>query len=63
MSTGTLTASSWSSGDMESFSDEVSRAYFPHALTMRGRPACPAELRAVDLGPVRLNMIGWGAEV
>lgn len=64
--TGTLTVSSGSSGssgDMESFSDEVSRAYFPHALTMRGRPAGPAELRAVDLGPVRLTRIGWGAEV
>lgn len=61
--TGTLTASSGSSGDMESFSDEVARAYFPHALIMRGRPARPAELRAVDLGPVRLTRIGWGAEV
>lgn len=58
--TGTLTASSQELGD---FSDAVARAYFPHDLAIKRRPAGPADLRAVDLGPVRLARIGWGSEV
>ena len=58
--TGTLTASSQELGD---FSDAVARAYFPHQLVVKRRPAGPADLRAVDLGPVRLARIGWGSEV
>ncbi|AIY20164.2 helix-turn-helix domain-containing protein [Pimelobacter simplex] len=58
--TGTLTASSEQLGD---FSDAVARAYFPHDLVVKRGPAGPADLRAVDLGPVRLARIGWGSEV
>lgn len=58
--TGTLTASSHELGD---FSDAVARAYFPHELAIKRSPAGPADLRAVDLGPVRLARIGWGSEV
>lgn len=58
--TGTVTASSHELGD---FSDAVARAYFPHRLLVKGRATGPADLRAVDLGPVRLARIGWGSEV
>ena len=58
--TGTVTASSHELGD---FSDAVARAYFPHRLLVKGRASGPADLRAVDLGPVRLARIGWGSEV
>ncbi|MFD1250101.1 AraC family transcriptional regulator [Nocardioides ginsengisoli] len=58
--TGTLTASSQELGD---FSAAVARAYFPHELVVKRGPAGPADLRAVDLGPVRLARIGWGSEV
>ncbi|HWJ66197.1 MAG TPA: AraC family transcriptional regulator [Nocardioides sp.] len=57
---GTLTASSEELGD---FSDAVARAYFPHRLVVKGDAASPADLRGVDLGPVRLARIGWGSEV
>lgn len=58
--TGTVTASTRELGD---FSDAVARAYFPHRLVVKGRASSPADLRAVDLGPVRLTRIGWGSEV
>jgi AraC-like DNA-binding protein len=58
--TGTLTASPQELGD---FSAAVARAYFPHQLVVKRGPAGPADLRAVDLGPVRLARIGWGSEV
>ncbi|MDQ6523036.1 AraC family transcriptional regulator [Nocardioides sp. LHD-245] len=57
---GTVSASSDQLGD---FSDAVARAYFPHRLLVKGRATGPADLRAVDLGPVRLARIGWGSEV
>lgn len=58
--TGALTASA---EELDGFSASVARAYFPHALAVKTRPAGPAELRAVDLGPIRLARIGWGSEV
>lgn len=57
---GTVTASS---AELDDFSAAVARAYFPHRLEVRGPTAAPADLRAVDLGPVRLTRIGWGTEV
>lgn len=50
-------------GDLGDFSAAVADAYFPHRLDVRGAAAVPADLRAVDLGPVRLARIGWGSEV
>ena len=50
-------------GDLEEFSAGVARAYFPHRLDVKARPSGPPDLRAVDLGPVRLARIGWGSEV
>ncbi|MDI2031922.1 AraC family transcriptional regulator [Saccharopolyspora sp. TS4A08] len=58
--TGTLTASP---EELDGFSASVARAYFPHDLAIRAQAAGPAELRAVDLGPIRLARIGWGSEV
>lgn len=49
--------------ELDDFSTAVARAYFPHRLVVRGPAAGPADLRAVDLGPVRLTRIGWGSEV
>jgi AraC-like DNA-binding protein len=49
--------------DLDGFSESVAQAYFPHRLDVRHRPAGPADLRSVDLGPVRLARIGWGSEV
>lgn len=48
---------------LDAFSGAVADAYFSHRLDVRGRVRTPAELRSVDLGPVRLARIGWGAEV
>ena len=57
---GALTASG---EELDGFSASVARAYFPHALAVKTRSSGPAELRAVDLGPLRLARIGWGSEV
>lgn len=58
--TGMLTASA---EELGGFSESVARAYFPHDLSVKAAGCGPAELRAVDLGPIRLAHIGWGAEV
>lgn len=49
--------------DLGPFSDAVRDAYFPHRLSVRTDERCTRQLRSVDLGPVRLARIGWGAEV
>ncbi|MBA4021596.1 MAG: AraC family transcriptional regulator [Gordonia sp.] len=53
------------SPDWEEASEEVSDAYFPHVLTplSRGSNAEDVVVNTVDLGPVRIARIGWGAEV
>lgn len=52
---------------LESLSEAVSTAYFPHHLSIRRatpRSASPVGvLRSVDLGGVRLARIGWGSDV
>lgn len=50
-------------GGFEAFSTEVASAYFPHQLAVRRESGAAPDLRAVDLGDVRLARIGWGAEV
>ena len=51
------------SAELDTFSAAVAEAYFPHRLDVKHtRRAVPAQLRAVDLGPVRLTRIGWGCE-
>ncbi|MBB3664643.1 AraC-like DNA-binding protein [Prauserella sediminis] len=52
-----------SAEELPDFSAAVADAYFPHELTVLRDGVGPAELRKVDLGPVRLTRIGWGAEV
>lgn len=52
-----------SAEELPDFSAAVAEAYFPHELTVLREGAGAAELRMVDLGPVRLTRIGWGAEV
>ena len=49
--------------ELEAVSAAVGTAYFPHQLVVRHAPATAADVRAVDLGEVRLARIGWGAEV
>ncbi|MBS46026.1 MAG: AraC family transcriptional regulator [Nocardioides sp.] len=48
---------------LEAFSAQVAGAYFPHRLDVRRAPGLAPDLRSVDLGPVRLARIGWGADV
>lgn len=49
--------------ELDEFSAAVARAYFPHRLAVKHtRRGGPANLRAVDLGPVRIARIGWGSE-
>ncbi|QYJ02992.1 AraC family transcriptional regulator [Nocardioides panacisoli] len=63
MSSGSAQRVTARGGDLGEFSTAVGDAYFPHRLDVRGRPEVGADLRAVDLGPVRLARIGWGSEV
>ncbi|WP_037357353.1 AraC family transcriptional regulator [Amycolatopsis orientalis] len=48
--------------DLDALSGAVAAAYFPHRLRVRALPARKPVLRSVDLGPVRLARIGWGAD-
>ncbi|WP_164546513.1 AraC family transcriptional regulator [Corynebacterium hylobatis] len=41
----------------------VARAYFPHELQKLGREASPGFVRTLDLGPLTLGKIRWGADI
>lgn len=51
--------------DWDEASEVVSDAYFPHVLTplSKGSNADHMVVNTVDLGPIRIARIGWGAEV
>lgn len=52
------------SGDWGAAENVVSDAYFPHDLTPLSVDSEPhVNVRAVQIGPLRLARIGWGAEV
>lgn len=41
----------------------VARAYFPHDLKRLGRETSPGVVRTLDLGPLTLGRIRWGADI
>ena len=41
----------------------VARAYFPHDLKKLGRETSPGIVRTLDLGPLTLGRIRWGADI
>ncbi|MFE3778879.1 AraC family transcriptional regulator, partial [Amycolatopsis sp. NPDC059090] len=50
--------------DWERVSKSVADAYFPHQLTPLGAGREPRlTLRTLDLGPVLIGYVGWGADV
>ncbi|MBC3194481.1 AraC family transcriptional regulator [Pseudonocardia sp. C8] len=50
--------------DWEQVSKAVANAYFPHELTVPGGRREPRlTLRTLDLGPVLIGYVGWGADV
>jgi AraC-like DNA-binding protein len=50
--------------DWDQVSRAVAEAYFPHQLTLLGRGTAPRPtLRTLDLGPVLIGYVGWGADV
>lgn len=50
--------------DWERVSRSVADAYFPHQLTpLGGRREPRLTLRTLDLGPVLIGYVGWGADV
>lgn len=50
--------------DWDQVSRAVADAYFPHELTLLGGGTAPRPtLRTLDLGPVLIGYVGWGADV
>ena len=50
--------------DWEQVSRAAAEAYFPHELTLLGGGTAPQPtLRTLDLGPVLIGYVGWGADV
>lgn len=50
--------------DWDQVSRAVARAYFPHQLRVLGGGTAPRPtLRTLDLGPVLIGWVGWGADV
>jgi AraC-like DNA-binding protein len=50
--------------DWDQVSRAVAEAYFPHELTLLGGGTAPRPtLRTLDLGPVLIGYVGWGADV
>ncbi|GAA1005882.1 hypothetical protein Aple_040290 [Acrocarpospora pleiomorpha] len=49
--------------DWERVSRLVADAYFPHQLTLLGGHEPRLTLRTLDLGPVLIGYVGWGADV
>ncbi len=50
--------------EWERVSHAVARAYFPHELRPLGGGTAPRPtLRTIDLGPVLIGYVGWGADV
>lgn len=51
------------SGCLKEMQAAVARAYFPHELQQLGREAAPGFVRTLDLGPLTLGKIRWGADI
>lgn len=49
--------------DWSDASSTVAKAYFPHTLTPLGARDPRVTLRTLDLGPVLIGHVGWGADV
>lgn len=58
-----LTAAPPAESDLEALSRACADLYFPHHLVVKGHDSGVRTLKGVDLGPVRLARIGWGADV
>lgn len=57
-------ASTITETDWEAASRAVAGAYFPHVLTdLSSNGTVTLSMRTVDLGPVTLGRLGWGADV
>ncbi|WFR74437.1 AraC family transcriptional regulator [Prescottella defluvii] len=59
-----MTATIAETGDWDAASRAVAGAYFPHTLTdLSSNGSLNLTMRTVDLGPVVLGRLGWGADV